>query len=75
MDRVGFGYQQERTRENYEAFVVIAELGGRLDLHPEQLDTRLNAWMARWDPNRDPKLPETGRISRNLERTTDPLTP
>ena len=28
-----------------------------------------------WDPNRDPKLPETGRISGVLERTIDPLTP
>ena len=28
-----------------------------------------------WDPNRYPKLPETGRISADLERTIDPLTP
>ena len=28
-----------------------------------------------WDPNWDPKLPETGRILGELERTTDPLTP
>ena len=28
-----------------------------------------------WDPNWDPKLPETGRISGELERAVDPLTP
>ena len=28
-----------------------------------------------WDPNRDPKLPETGRVSTTVERTTDPLAP
>ena len=28
-----------------------------------------------WYPNWDPKLPEPGRISTTLERTTDPLTP
>ena len=27
------------------------------------------------NPNWDPKLPETGRISATLEWTTDPLTP
>ena len=28
-----------------------------------------------WDPNWDPKLPETGEISAAVKRTTDPLTP